>query len=120
MDTVTYPDPDLQETLKRFVCARVSVDDRKDLAARYGVTPLPDIRFLDTDGRELHRLLGFQSAVKLKRQCTAVLEGRVSAVSPEAKANGKAAAPPPASAEAVDGAVRKAAAWLCGSAGAGW
>ncbi len=51
MDTVTYPDPKLEELLSKFVLVKVDHDAEPELVKRFGVQPLPDVRLLAPDGK---------------------------------------------------------------------
>jgi thioredoxin-like negative regulator of GroEL len=74
MDTVTYPDPEVGELLARFVCIRLDHDREPALVQQHGVKALPDLRLLDPDGRELHRLIGLSSPTRLVEHARAALE----------------------------------------------
>jgi hypothetical protein len=86
---VTYPDPKVAQLLEGFVCIRVDFDHEPDVVKKYGVKPLPDLRLLDSEGRELEKLLGFQSPERLSRACQRALDriaGKPSAASETAAA----------------------------------
>src|SRR5262245_32289741 len=74
MDAVTYPDQKLREMARALVCIRIDFDRNPDLAKRYGVQPLADLRILDPDGREVRKLVGFSGPLRLLNACQAELD----------------------------------------------
>jgi thioredoxin family protein/prenyltransferase/squalene oxidase-like repeat protein len=82
MDTVTYPDPALQELLAKFVLVKVDHDAEPALVKQYGVQPLPDVRLLAPDGRPIDKLVGFTSAKKLAAKMQSALD-RIAGEAPE-------------------------------------
>ncbi len=74
MDTVTYPDPKVREIAAEFVCIRVDFDKNPEIAKKYGVQPLADLRLLGLDGKEAAKLVGFSSAARLTKACRAELD----------------------------------------------
>ncbi len=57
----TFPDPRVARLLERCVFLSIDTDEHPDLARKFGVVGLPDIRFLDADGEEVRRYRDFQS-----------------------------------------------------------
>ena len=74
MDAVVYPDEKVREIAQSFVCIRVDHDRNPDLVQRFGVQPLPDLRLLDSEARELKKLVGMISASRLRDEAQAVLD----------------------------------------------
>lgn len=114
MDAVTYPDAPVQEIAKSFVCIRVEFDQGPEIVKKHGVQPLPDVRLLDPDGRELAKLVGFSSAARLAEKCQAALDRLAGK-----EASGPAAAAEPrrveATPEAIEGAVARGMAYVASS-----
>jgi tetratricopeptide (TPR) repeat protein len=73
LDTVTYADSEVAAISKDFVCLKVDVGKRRDIAYRYGVRTLPSILFLETTGRVIWREYGYREP--------AMLSGRMREVS---------------------------------------
>jgi hypothetical protein len=82
MDTVTYPAKSLEELLAKFVLVKVDHDAAPELVKQYGVQPLPDLRVLAPDGKQLDKLVGFSSATKLAARLQAAL-ARLAGHAPE-------------------------------------
>ena len=74
MDAVVYPDEKVREIAQSFVCVRVDHDRNPDLVQRFGVQPLPDIRFLDSEAHEPKKLVGMTSASRLRAEAESVLD----------------------------------------------
>jgi hypothetical protein len=74
MDTVTYPHASMKDLAERFTCVRVKFDDAPDLVKQYGVGPLPDLRFLDADGKQVAKLVGFVPPSRLVTEAQAALD----------------------------------------------
>lgn len=80
MDTVVYPNARVQELAKSFICIRVEYDHSPEVVKQYCVSPLPDVRLLDAEGKELAKLVGFSSAAKLTKQIEVSLFGQAEQV----------------------------------------
>jgi hypothetical protein len=74
MDAVTYPQAALKDLAEKFTCVRVKYDDAPDLVKQYGVGPLPDLRFLDADGKQISKLVGFVPAARLAAEAQKALD----------------------------------------------
>ncbi len=57
----TFPDPLVAPLLSRCIFLKIDTDQHPEIAKKYGVTGLPDVRLLAPDGTERRRLLDFQS-----------------------------------------------------------
>ena len=113
MDTVSYPDPQLREIAKDFICIRVDFDRSPDIAKRYGVQPLADLRLLDPDGRESAKLIGFSSAARLTSACRAELDRLAGKPPTESTASSALKGTPVvASKEAIDAAIERGRKYL--------
>jgi thiol:disulfide interchange protein len=65
LDQETFSAKAVQTFLKhRTVALKIDVDDPAELALKYQVTAIPCVVFLDGDGKEIGRLVGFQPADK--------------------------------------------------------
>lgn len=60
MDKNTYSDPRVIDRSASLVCVKVDGDARGDLTARYNVTGYPTTVFLNPDGSEKHRVVGYK------------------------------------------------------------
>ncbi len=112
MDTVTYPDARVQDLAKSFVCIRVEFDHSPEVVKKYGVGPLPDVRLLGPDGKELLKLVGFSSVARLTKQvgaALAVLSGADERIVPRPAPEVKAVEATP---EAISAAQAKGVAYL--------
>ncbi len=56
----TIPDTEVAALLEQCVFVKVDTDEHPQLAKRFGVVGLPDIRFLSPNGNEVRRFLDFQ------------------------------------------------------------
>lgn len=115
MDAATYPDKTVLELAQKFVCIRVEHDRCPDLVKQYGVKSLPDVRLLDSEGKERVRLIGFTSAAKLAAQCRAVLSGQASE-----KPVAEDVRNVPVTPEAIGKAVKQGADYLLAAWKKGW
>ena len=80
MEDTTFCDPAVVAKAGRFVTARVDVDEQRDTAVRYGGNArkyggigIPNILFLDEDGRTLKHVVGFHGPAKLVAVMDSVL-----------------------------------------------
>jgi hypothetical protein len=120
MDAVTYPDSTLREITKEFVCIRVDFDRNQDIAKKYGVQPLADLRLLDPDGKQSAKLIGFSSASRLSTACRAELDRLAGKAPAESTTAGTSSnAPIVASKEAIAAAVERGRRYLIDSFGQG-
>lgn len=76
MDKVTFSDERVQALLSQYVLVKVDTDKHPDLARSFGVVGLPDIRLLNSEGKELRKLRGFQSPDQMKNALRSVLLNR--------------------------------------------
>src|SRR5262245_43906113 len=120
MDAVTYPDPNLREMAKDLVCIRIDFDKNPDLAKRYGVQPLADLRILDPDGREVAKLVGFSSAARLLTACRAALDRLAGKPPAETVASSRSTGEPvEVSKAAIDAAIERGRRFLLSSYSSG-
>jgi thiol-disulfide isomerase/thioredoxin len=64
MDKNFWPKREVVELSKRFICVKVDFDRNKSLAAKYGVSGIPNVVFTDPWGRGIVNQLGFASATE--------------------------------------------------------
>jgi len=57
-----------------FEAVRVNVDNHRELAGKYGVNGIPDVRILDGGGKELARFIGFGGAKDYEGKLRGALE----------------------------------------------
>ena len=91
MDETTYRDAEVGEALRaRFVAIRVDIDERPDLAERYGDWGWPATILLSPDAEELGKFRGYLPAERLREILAETVAGTAAA-----EASGPAIAPPP-------------------------
>jgi hypothetical protein len=126
MGTVTYPDPSLSELLPKFVLIKVAHDAEPALVKQFGVQPLPDLRLLAPDGKEIDKLVGFTSAKKLAGRLQSALDriaGQTAGPADEQPAAGRGAERRPdvePTPDAVRLAVMRGCSFLRGEWRKGW
>ena len=75
MDTVTYPHPEVQNELARWIERRADVVVERELAATFGIATIPTAVLLDHDGRILDRVVGFVQPDEFRNRLSAVRSG---------------------------------------------
>ena len=75
MSSKTFSDQGVIDLSSNFVC--ISVMEDRELASRYHVRSYPTIIFLDPEGREVFRLIGYRDPPRFKDEIRAILEGRI-------------------------------------------
>jgi thiol:disulfide interchange protein DsbD len=73
MSRETFSDPKVKTLLDQCILVEIDTDRYPDLAKRYAVTGLPDIRFLLCDGTEKKKLLDYQDAASFAKALEEVL-----------------------------------------------
>lgn len=58
----TFVEENVAKLLEGCVLLKIDTDENPEIAKYFGVSGLPDIRFLDPDGTEVKKLRGFQAA----------------------------------------------------------
>lgn len=79
MATETFADPDVAKLLERVVFVKVDTDEHPALAKHFEVEGLPDIRFLNPDGAEVHRLNDFHDSELFTEALRGLLDGSLGA-----------------------------------------
>lgn len=54
-----FPTPEFLAKAKDFVFISIDIDQQKGLAQKYGVSSIPDLRFMDGDGNIVHKTVGY-------------------------------------------------------------
>jgi len=62
LDAEVYSQKEVVDLGTRFVCVKVNGDARRDLVRKYRVDGYPTILFLNAEGREIHRVSGYETA----------------------------------------------------------
>jgi len=66
MDQITYEDEKvIEEVMKNFVPVKVDVDVEQALAYQFGIYSIPAIVYLDENGNEVYRTVGYRSASQI-------------------------------------------------------
>lgn len=60
-----FPTPEFKAMAKYYVFVDIDTDEQSALASQYGVTGIPDLRFLKADGTEVHRVVGYKGMALL-------------------------------------------------------
>jgi thiol:disulfide interchange protein len=69
----TFADPKVTALLERCVLVKIDTDRYPDLGRKYGVSGLPDLRFLAPDGTEKKRVLDYQDPAPFAKALEALL-----------------------------------------------
>ena len=73
MEKETFVDSRVASLLERCILLKVDADEHAALVAKFGVTGVPDVRFLSSDGREIKRLLDFHTAESFSKELEELL-----------------------------------------------
>ena len=73
LDAVTFVDPAVVDESRGFVCLRVDLEKRRDIAYGYGVSTVPSIFFLDPSGRVIWKEFGYRDPAFLSGRMAEVL-----------------------------------------------
>lgn len=68
LEKEVFANPKLEAQLRKVVLVRIDTDIEHELSKKLGVVGLPDIRFATSDGRIVHKSVGFQDAESFKQQ----------------------------------------------------
>jgi thiol:disulfide interchange protein len=73
LDEETYRDSKVVAKAKEFVAVKVNAEQDSDSAAKYSVDGFPTIVFLNSSGKEIHRVAGFAPPSDFLKQMDAAL-----------------------------------------------
>jgi thiol-disulfide isomerase/thioredoxin len=60
-----FPTPEFMEIAKKYVLVDIDTDEQEALARKYGVSGIPDLRFLKPDGTQVHKVVGYKGMALL-------------------------------------------------------
>lgn len=60
LDETTYKDADVIAKGKNLINVRIDADREHELVKRYKISGLPTILFIDSTGKEIHRVVGYR------------------------------------------------------------
>lgn len=66
MDQITYEDEKvIEKVMKNFVPVKVDVDVEQNLAYQFGIYSIPTIVYLNENGQEVYRTIGYRSTSQI-------------------------------------------------------
>ena len=74
MDAVTYPNPEVNKELERWLQVHVDVSLQKEVAEVFDVAAIPLALAITGEGKILGRLLGFMEPEPFKKEIAALRE----------------------------------------------
>ena len=74
LDSDTYIDEDVVALAQDFISLKIDADVEKDLSSRYKVVGLPTILFIDANGNEIHRVVGYRPPQDFVKEMNSALE----------------------------------------------
>ena len=76
LDRTTWKDENVIESVKeKAIAIKVDVDQHRDLAAHFSIRSIPTIIFLDSDGNEVKRFIGYRDADRFLEEFNSIGEG---------------------------------------------
>ncbi|MCE9560139.1 MAG: thioredoxin family protein, partial [Armatimonadetes bacterium] len=60
LDDDVYSTAEFKEAAKDLILCKVDTDHEQEIAKRYNVGGIPDIRILDSEGNEIGKMVGYQ------------------------------------------------------------
>jgi thioredoxin-related protein len=77
MDAKTFKDQKVASFLKdKTVAIKIDVDDNEELAKKYNIKSIPCLVFLDGDGKETGRILGFHDTAAFLEKAEKIATGK--------------------------------------------
>jgi thiol:disulfide interchange protein len=74
LDQDTYSDRDVVTIADRFVPLKLDADVERSLTSQYKIAGLPTILFINPEGNEIHRVVGYRPAGKFLDEMQTALE----------------------------------------------
>lgn len=68
METEFWKNPQYKKTLDKFVLVSVDIDANRELASRYSVKSIPNVKLVDINGNIIHEVQGYISAQSVNRE----------------------------------------------------
>ena len=75
MDAKTFAVDNVGKFLRdKTIAVKINIDDNKALAAKHKITAIPCLVFLDGEGKEVGRILGFREAPKFLEEAEKIVK----------------------------------------------
>jgi len=74
LDSDTYVHEDVVTLAQGFVSLKIDADVEKAISSKYKVVGLPTILFIDTNGNEIHRVVGYRPPEDFVKEMNSALE----------------------------------------------
>mgnify|MGYP001414788909 CR=1 FL=1 len=90
LDRNTWPNDDVKKLIKQHAVAlKVDAEKNRELSAKYRINSYPQIVFLNPDGTEIDRLVGYRDAASFVRDAAGPISGKdsIAAMREEIAAN---------------------------------
>lgn len=68
MDKDAWSKDEVKFIMENYVPVKIDIDANKDVAARYGITSIPNMFILDANGKIVHQFSGYHNANELIRE----------------------------------------------------
>ena len=73
LDSDTYADDVVVAKAVEFVSLKLDADANRPVMSQYGIGGLPTILFIDADGKEIHRVVGYKPPAEFARDMDTAL-----------------------------------------------
>ncbi len=73
LDRTTYVDPAVTKKAEKFVSLKIDADDQRTLTVKYRVGAFPTVLFINPEGVEIHRVVGFRPPADFLKEMDAAL-----------------------------------------------
>jgi len=74
LDNETYVHEDVVAMAGKFVNLKLDADAHRSIMSEYRIAGLPTILFIDADGREIHRIVGYKPPEEFLRDMNTALD----------------------------------------------
>lgn len=74
LEETTYPDPEVVEFLSDLVCMKIDAGKDTVISKRFRIHGYPSILFLESDGKEIDRIVGYLPPEKFLKETKDILE----------------------------------------------